>query len=113
MSEPVRYESADGIATVTINRAERLNALNEDVIQGLRAAWRHFAAGDDRVAVLCAAGYNIRWLLRMITKKGVPFLRRAFLRLIAAVRLIGRWLAQRRPTETSDANPAQLRLRAA
>lgn len=56
MSEPVRYESADGIATVTIDRAERLNALNEDVIQGLRAAWRHFAAGDDRVAVLCAAG---------------------------------------------------------
>ena len=56
MSEPVRYESADGIATVTIDRAERLNALNEDVIQGLRDAWRRFAASDDRVAVLCAAG---------------------------------------------------------
>ncbi|MEQ8485808.1 MAG: enoyl-CoA hydratase-related protein [Pseudomonadales bacterium] len=56
MSEPVRYESADGIATVTIDRAERLNALNEDVIQGLRQAWQRFAAGDDRVAVLCAAG---------------------------------------------------------
>ncbi|MFN4103344.1 MAG: transposase, partial [Tepidimonas sp.] len=69
--------------------------------------------GDRLHAVLCAAGYNIRWLLRMITKKGVPFLRRAFLRLIAAVRLIGRWLAQRRPTESSGANPAQLRLRAA
>jgi len=23
--------------------------------------------------VLCAAGYNIKWLLRMIAKKGVPF----------------------------------------
>ena len=32
--------------------------------------------GDSLHAVLCAAGYNIRWLLRMITKKGVgPFLR--------------------------------------
>ena len=69
--------------------------------------------GDRLHAVLCAAGYNIRWLLRMIANKGVPFLRRAFLRLIAAVRLIGRWLAQRRPTESSGANPAQLRLRAA
>jgi IS5 family transposase len=34
--------------------------------------------------VLCAAGYNIRWLLRMIAKKGVAFLWRVFLRLFAA-----------------------------
>jgi IS5 family transposase len=33
-------------------------------------------------AVLCAAGYNIRWLLRMIAKKGVPFLQTLFLRLL-------------------------------
>ena len=46
--------------------------------------------GDRLHAVLCAAGYNIRWLLRMIAKKGVPFLKRAFLCLIAAVGLIGR-----------------------
>ena len=31
--------------------------------------------------MLCAAGYNIKWLLRMIAKKGVPFLWRLFLRL--------------------------------
>ncbi|MDZ4280616.1 MAG: IS5 family transposase [Hydrogenophaga sp.] len=37
--------------------------------------------GDRLHAVLCAAGYNIRWLLRMIAKKGVPFLRRLYLRL--------------------------------
>lgn len=37
--------------------------------------------GDRLHAVLCAAGYNIRWLLRMITKRGVPFLRAIFLRL--------------------------------
>lgn len=27
--------------------------------------------GDSLHAVLCAAGYNIRWLLRMITRKGI------------------------------------------
>ncbi|MFN3830464.1 MAG: hypothetical protein ACK4MK_10595, partial [Tepidimonas ignava] len=59
------------------------------------------------------AGYNIRWLLRMIAKKGVPFLKRAFLRLVAAVHLIGRWLAKLRPAETGGANPAPLWLRAA
>ena len=31
--------------------------------------------GDRLHAVLCAAGYNIRWLLRMITRKGISFLR--------------------------------------
>lgn len=42
--------------------------------------------GDRLHAVLCAAGYNIRWLLRMIEKKGVAFLRSIFLRL--------KWLGQ-------------------
>ena len=37
--------------------------------------------GDRLHAVLCAAGYNLKWLLRMITKKGVGFLWRIFLRL--------------------------------
>ncbi len=40
--------------------------------------------GDRLHAVLCAAGYNIRWLLRMIVKKGVPFLVQIFLCLRAA-----------------------------
>ena len=30
--------------------------------------------GDRLHAVLCAAGFNFRWLLRMIAKKGVAFL---------------------------------------
>jgi len=30
--------------------------------------------GDRLHAVLCAAGYDIRWLLRMIAKKGITFL---------------------------------------
>ena len=39
--------------------------------------------GDHLHAVLCAAGYNIRWLLRIIVLKGP----RAFLRLLRAARL--------------------------
>jgi transposase, IS5 family len=39
--------------------------------------------GDRLHAVLCAAGYNIKWLLRMIAKKGIAFLQRLYLRLRA------------------------------
>ena len=35
--------------------------------------------GDRLHVVLCAAGYNIRWLLNMIVKKGVAFLTTFFL----------------------------------
>ena len=35
--------------------------------------------GDSLHAVLCAAGYNIRWLMRMMAKKGVAFLWRLYL----------------------------------
>ncbi|HEY5647368.1 MAG TPA: enoyl-CoA hydratase-related protein [Pseudomonadales bacterium] len=56
MNDSVTYRSEDGIAIVTINRADRMNALNEDVIQGLKSAWQRLEASDDRVAVLHAAG---------------------------------------------------------
>ena len=56
MTELVTYSSSNHIATITINRAERMNALNEEVILGLQAAWQQLEAGDDRVAVLTAAG---------------------------------------------------------
>jgi len=53
----VRYEVPEPhIAVVTIDRADRMNALNEEVIQGLRSAWRRFADGDERVAILTASG---------------------------------------------------------
>lgn len=55
MSE-VTYESRDGIARITINRADARNAINNAVIDGLQAAWRRFAHEEDRVAVLGAAG---------------------------------------------------------
>ena len=34
--------------------------------------------GDRLHAVLCAAGYNLKWLLRMIAKKGVTFAKHFF-----------------------------------
>ena len=43
--------------------------------------WLHGALGDALHALSCAAGYNIRWLLRAITRLG---LRLAFLRLLRA-----------------------------
>ncbi len=56
VGDVVAYSSANRIATITINRAAQLNALNEAVIVGLQAAWRRFEASDDRVAILHAAG---------------------------------------------------------
>jgi IS5 family transposase len=48
--------------------------------------------GDSLHAVLCAAGFNIRWLLRMIAKKGIDL----FLRLLQASGMghIGRQLRE-------------------
>ena len=47
--------------------------------------------GDRLNAVLCAAGYNIKWLLRMIAKKGVTFLRGLYLRLCEAAGMQPNW----------------------
>jgi len=49
--------------------------------------------GDRLHAVLCAAGYNIRWLLRMIAKKGITFLQSVFLCLHLASGLGRSWVA--------------------
>jgi enoyl-CoA hydratase/carnithine racemase len=54
---PVSYQSSDGIAVITINRAERLNRLDEAIVEGLHAAWQRLMASEqDRVAVLTGAG---------------------------------------------------------
>lgn len=47
--------------------------------------------GDRLHAVLCAAGYNIKWLLRMIAKKGLTFLRRLYLRLCKSAPMAHNW----------------------
>ena len=56
MSDLVQYSSEDAVATITINRPERMNALSEEVIQGLRSAWIRYRDSDDRCAILTANG---------------------------------------------------------
>ncbi|HEY5896173.1 MAG TPA: enoyl-CoA hydratase-related protein [Burkholderiales bacterium] len=50
------YESKDQIATITINRPDKRNALSEEVCVKLREAWQRFSSGDDRVAIITGAG---------------------------------------------------------
>src|SRR5688572_7471885 len=56
-SDAVSYRSADRIATITINKPERMNRIDADVVEGLHAAWVQFMRRDeDRVAILTGAG---------------------------------------------------------
>jgi enoyl-CoA hydratase len=52
----VTYEALDGIAIITIDRADKHNAINQEVCQSLLEAWQRFARGDDGVAIITGAG---------------------------------------------------------
>lgn len=52
----VVYESHNHIAVITINRPDKRNAINTEVVHGLHAAWQRFAASEERVAVITGAG---------------------------------------------------------
>ncbi len=52
----VLYESNDGIATITINRPEKMNALSEQVVADLRDAFNRLEESDDRVGILTSSG---------------------------------------------------------
>jgi len=52
----VLYESTDHIATITINRPDKMNALSEQVVVELRNAFNRLEESDDRVAILTSAG---------------------------------------------------------
>ncbi|WP_280256902.1 enoyl-CoA hydratase-related protein [Nocardia wallacei] len=55
--EPIRFERAGAVAVVTMNRPQRRNALNLEMIGLLARAWDEIDADDDiRVAVLTGAG---------------------------------------------------------
>lgn len=91
--ELVRSRIADGVATLTLNRPDSLNALNEALLAQLTAAF-HVAAADDRVRGIVIAGSgkafmagaDIRFFIRNIddgtlertvafTKRGQDLLR--------------------------------------
>jgi IS5 family transposase len=63
--------------------------------------------------VLCAAGYNIRWLLRMIAKKGLPFLQRLYLHLCQVAAVRPNWLRMLRELVCSASSRSTPRLMAA
>jgi enoyl-CoA hydratase/carnithine racemase len=57
MTEPlVTYESNDRIATITINRADKMNALSNGVVAELRDAMLRLQQSDDMCAIVTAAG---------------------------------------------------------
>jgi len=52
----VTYESKDSIGLITLNRPDKLNALNNEVVAGIRDAMVRFVDSDDRCAILTGAG---------------------------------------------------------
>jgi enoyl-CoA hydratase len=65
--ETVLYEAADGIARITMNRPEKHNALNHQMMDDLDAAFAKAGADDDVAAIVLAgagpsfcAGYDLK-----------------------------------------------------
>ncbi|MCA9598844.1 MAG: enoyl-CoA hydratase/isomerase family protein [Myxococcales bacterium] len=56
MAETILVEGGDGIFTVTVNRPDKLNALNKQVVDELTHAFEDLAAKSARVAILTGAG---------------------------------------------------------
>lgn len=56
MTELVTYRSENRIALITINRPDKMNALSNAVVAGLKEAFRRLQDGEDRVAILTGAG---------------------------------------------------------
>ena len=55
--ETITYEEDDGVAWITLNRPEVLNAFNHQMERELKTVWRDMRGNDDvRVAVLTGAG---------------------------------------------------------
>jgi enoyl-CoA hydratase/carnithine racemase len=57
MTDAVLYEVTDGVATITLNRPDRLNAMNDDMYAGLMAAFDQTDSDDSvRAVVVTGAG---------------------------------------------------------
>ena len=58
MSESmVDYECSDGIATIALNRPDKLNAVNDDMVRQIAAALKRFDTDSEaHVAILCGRG---------------------------------------------------------
>ena len=56
MNDVVSYQINGRTAIIAINRAEKLNALDEDVVQSLRSCLLRYADSEERCAILTAEG---------------------------------------------------------
>ena len=57
MSEAVLFEKKEGVATVTLNRPDRLNAVNDEIRAGLREKLDDACKDDDvKVIIITGAG---------------------------------------------------------
>jgi enoyl-CoA hydratase/carnithine racemase len=55
--EVILYEKKDNVAWITLNRPDKRNALNSELVKALRKAWVDFESDPEmRVAVLTANG---------------------------------------------------------
>jgi enoyl-CoA hydratase len=78
--ETIKYEASDGIATITINRPDVLNALNLQVLSELLAAIGE-ASAEEQVEVVIltgagrafVAGADIAQMLEFGTRQGLAF----------------------------------------
>ena len=53
----VEYACSDHIATITLNRPDKLNAVNDDMVREIAASLRRFDTDNDaRIAMLCGRG---------------------------------------------------------
>ena len=53
----VEYDCNDHVATIALNRPEKLNAVSDEVVRQLMAAFRRFDLDQDaRIAILCGRG---------------------------------------------------------
>jgi enoyl-CoA hydratase/carnithine racemase len=57
VNNAVTYESKDGIAVISINRPDRMNAIGPEVEAGLAQAWQRLNdSSEDRVGILTGVG---------------------------------------------------------
>lgn len=81
---PIRFEVDDGVATVTIDRPARKNALSLEAMEGLTDAWAR-ADGDPAVRVIIltsadcgvfCAGMDLKQVAEMKAREGIDMLTR-------------------------------------
>ncbi len=55
--DAVTYARHDHVATITMNKGERMNRLDPELVEALHQSWKRFMADDEaRVAILTGAG---------------------------------------------------------